>query len=207
MSMAYRRREGDVPSAPMRPRLRQVTAELHRSAERHFGLESRAWDQRAYRAMLERLWGFYAPLENALMRLDWRRCAIRMEVRCKRAWLESDLVSLGAAPEDLSRLEACGALPCLEDVPEGLGALYVVEGSTLGGQVILRTLQDILDISPRAGGLFFSSYGRGTGAMWRDYLDVMEDVARTPRAAHAIERAAVETFAAFDHWMDQGRQT
>lgn len=203
MSTAAGEREGVARYASMRSRLRHVTESLHRSAESHFGLCDRTWNRDSYRLLLERLWGFHAPLEDALTRLDWRGSTIAMDARCKRAWLEADLLHLGMAPDAFSRIEVCRDLPAMSHLHDGLGALYVVEGSTLGGQVILRTLQAQLDISPRAGGVFFASHGRGIGAMWRSYLDVLEAAGAAPLAAEAMERAAMQTFAAFDRWFDQ----
>ena len=47
-------------------------------------------------------------------------------------------------------------LPDLQGVQEALGCLYVVEGSTLGGQVIARHLRQTLGVDPRCGGSFFA---------------------------------------------------
>jgi heme oxygenase len=195
-----------VRCTDMRSRLRQVTQDLHRSAESHFRLHDRTWNRDLYSALLQRLWGFHAPLEESLMRLDWRGSAIAMDTRRKRALLEADLLYLGMDPVGVSQIATCRELPPMAHLHDGLGALYALEGSTLGGQVILRTLQAQLDISPLAGGRFFASYGPGIGAMWRRYLEVLEDAGKAPHAAEAIERAALQTFAAFDRWFDPGRR-
>jgi heme oxygenase len=202
MSTAAGDLEGMVRCTSMRSRLRNVTQSLHRRAESHFGLQDRTWDRDSYRTLLERLWGFHAPLEDALMRLDWRGSTIAMDKRRKRAWLEADLLYLGVEPDAFSRIATCRDLPAMAHLHDGIGALYVVEGATLGGQVILRALQTQLDISPLAGGHFFASHGRAIGAMWRSYLDVLEEAGKAPHAAEATERAAMQTFSAFDRWFD-----
>ncbi len=49
-----------------------------------------------------------------------------------------------------------------------LGCLYVLEGATLGGQVISRHLAK-LGIGPENGGRFFNGYGARTGEMWKSF--------------------------------------
>jgi len=199
--------DGKVPGPGMRWRLRQVTNDLHLSVERHFDLPGRHWTRDSYRRLLERLWGFHAPLEVALARLDWQGTVIVPGERCKRAWLEADMLHLGMNPASIAGLEMCHNLPAIRNMHDGLGALYVLEGSTLGGQVILRALQTALNISPLAGGRFFASHDKATGAMWRSYLDALEEAGAAPTAAGAIERAALATFTAFDRWFDEGHRT
>ena len=199
--------DGTVPGPGMRWRLRHLTNDLHISVERHFDLVGRHWTRESYRWLLERLWGFHAPLEAALVRLDWQSTVIVPAERCKRAWLEADLLHLGMNPASVAGLETCRNLPAMQNVHDGLGALYVLEGATLGGQVILRALQTALNISPLAGGRFFASHDKATGAMWRSYLNALEDAGSAPNAAGAIERAALATFTAFDRWFAEGHRT
>jgi len=187
----------------MRPRLRQVTQDLHISVERHFALTGRTWTDDSYRFLLARLWGFYAPFESALAGLDWRGSGILLEDRRKLPWLEADLLYLGMTRASIASLNRCHDLPRISNVHDGLGALYVLEGSTLGGQVILRTLQSQLDISPLVGGRFFASYGKRISAMWRGYLSALEVAGGMPAGADAIEIGALDTFGAFDRWFGQ----
>ena len=184
----------------VRFRLQRATQDLHRSVECHFALAGRVWTEDAYRRLLQRLWGIYAPLEQALTPLDWQDTGIVMRDRRKLFWLNADLAHLGMDQKAIAQLEICGDLPCVDGPAAGLGALYVLEGSTLGGQVILRTLQPQLGISPQAGGQFFASYGRDIGEKWRDYLAALEQFGERPEAADTIECAALDTFAAFDRW-------
>jgi heme oxygenase len=139
--------------------------------------------------------------------LDWQGTVIVPAERRKCAWLEADLLYLGIDPGSVAGLQTCLNLPAVGNVNDGLGVLYVLEGSTLGGQVILRALRAALNISPMAGGQFFASHDKATGAMWRSYLDTLEDVGAAPDAADAIESAALATFAAFDRWFDEGHRT
>jgi heme oxygenase len=193
----------------LRGRLKQATEALHNSIERCLDLDNHDWTIGTYRSFLMRMWGLFAPLERALDAIDWRNSGIDMTKRRKVAWLESDLKQLSKGEIVLPALEMCGCLPRLNCVEEGLGALYVTEGSTLGGQIVMRKLQRVLSISPDAGGRFFSSYGDNTGSMWRMYLEVLEHFAAVTDADIKIERSAIQTFTAFDLWLSAscGRRT
>jgi heme oxygenase len=62
--------------------------------------------------------------------------------------------------------------PAVTTKAEALGAMYVLEGSTLGGKKILKTL--------RSQGVstdelhFLDPYGKDAGALWRSFLSVLE---------------------------------
>jgi heme oxygenase len=187
-------------SASLRLRLKSATKDLHAQVESHLDLDGAVRSRSDYRFILETLWGFYHPIENALERIDWKGIDISIERRRKLHWLEADLVSVGSSPNAAESRGECAFIPTLDDFADGLGALYVLEGSTLGGQLILRTLSPRLAISSRDGGRFFASYGNDTSAMWRSYLTVIERFSRSADIAASIERRAYDTFLAFDRW-------
>ncbi len=189
-----------MPRPCLRNRLRLATQGLHAAAERHLDLGRPDWTVQSYCRLLERFWGFYFPLEQLLGAIDWRESGVAFGARRKAAWIEADLTYFGKTAESIRDLACCHALPRLDGVAAGLGALYVLEGATLGGRIILRNLQSQLGLAPDAGGRFFGSYGSDVGAMWQEFLAVLEQHGGRPRTAEAISQSAVETFAAFDHW-------
>ena len=102
--------------------------------------------------------------------------------------------------DTVAGLDVCDALPRLDNMAAGLGALDVLEGATLGGQVLLCNIGPQIGLSHDAGGRSFASYGSEVGTMWCGYLAVLEGQAGTPDAETAITRSAVETFSAFERW-------
>jgi heme oxygenase (biliverdin-IX-beta and delta-forming) len=195
------------PGAGLRWRLRQATDALHRSVERRFDLERGIEDAGDYCALLARFFGFYAPIERELLRLDWRNSGIDISTRHKSPWLAADLSDFGLAPAAIAALPQYPAAPRSDSLPEALGILYVLEGATLGGQVVLRRLSAKIGISPVFGGRFFASYGPDVGRMWRGYVDVLERCGDAPPRAETIERSAVVAFKAFDAWLSPGGGT
>lgn len=186
------------PATTLRFRLRAATDALHRATERQFALERRFASRAAYRDLLAALYGFHVPLEAALRSIDWGTGAGLAARLCKSQWLADDLSALGLADAAISALPRCGELPALPSRSAGFGALYVVEGATLGGQLIVKQLQQRLGIGPGTGGYFFASYGSQIGPMWRAFVAALD----THDADHAaVERAARATFRAFGAWL------
>lgn len=160
-----------------------------------------------YRRHLEALYGFHAPLEAALARaLSGRLPELRAAERWKLPLLARDLFAFGHHASSLSRLPRAPWLPPLAGLPEVLGCFYVLEGATLGGQLILRYLQRHFARVPVGDFAFFRAYGEQVGPMWRAFG---EAVTRASFAAASeafdarVVQGARDTFDAFEAWRRQ----
>lgn len=56
------------------------------------------------------------------------------------------------------------------EIPFALGIVYVIEGSTLGGRVILKNIEKQLDFNADNGAKYFSGYKENTGSLWKSFL-------------------------------------
>jgi heme oxygenase (biliverdin-IX-beta and delta-forming) len=148
-------------------RLKAATNAQHLALEATVNLVRLSSSLPAYHALLRRFYGFYAPIEAQLATLPWSTVNFDITGRAKSALLAADLIWLGETPTSLADLPRCPTLPDLADIPQALGYLYVSEGATLGGQIIMRQLRKHLPISPSAGGQFYNSYGAAVGPMWQ----------------------------------------
>jgi heme oxygenase len=85
------------------------------------------------------------------------------------AALTADLAWFGVtAPPVLRRRRPAASLPA------ALGALYVAEGSALGGRVIGRAVAASLSVSPGRGGSFYGgATADGARERWRDFCAVL----------------------------------
>jgi heme oxygenase len=191
----------DNTDANLRERLREATAALHASVETRLDIDAGIVTPNDYAALLARFFGFYAPVERGLSKLDWRDSGLDFSKRLKAGWIEADLADFGVGDAAAAALPEAANAPQPETILEGLGVLYVLEGATLGGQVVLRRLGPRLGVHPCFGGRFFSSYGSDVGRMWRQYLSVLGAFGQKDSEVAAIERAAVRTFRAFDVWL------
>lgn len=145
----------------------------------------------------------HRPIERALAGLALETVGIDFEARRKVGWLIADLVDLGHPPAALEYLADFGRAPSPATPEEAIGVLYVLEGSSLGGQVILRRLGPALGIGPLWAGRFFNGYGQATGAMWRTFVARLNAFGADPCAARVIEASALATFTAFERCLAQ----
>ena len=183
-------------------RLRSETQAQHSALESRMPLMDPAFSLADYWRLLARFHGYYVPLEARLV--AWSRTEgqrINYAERVKVPELERDLIALGETAETIAQLPRCAALPVLTTEADGLGCLYVVEGSTLGGQVITRQLQKGLGLSPASGGAFFNGYGAETGARWKAFGFGLEEAAARLDQDDAIIAGANETFRTLAHWL------
>lgn len=143
-----------------------------------------------YRALLIRLYGFYLPFERAA-----GVGGIRTQ------WLEQDLGWLGVEAAAFPRIRLCVDIPRYDGPERRLGALYVVEGSALGGRLLCRGLDRLLGAAAVEGRRFFAGRGAGTGDAWRNFLDRLASVGPDPIRRAALVSAATETFEVFETWL------
>lgn len=83
--------------------------------------------------------------------------------------------------------------PAPRDKAEAMGACYVLEGSTLGGRVILKHILPILPPALSRGDAFFAGYGDATASKWKYFLEKLEDFAAL-HPTDAIIRGAGSAF-------------
>lgn len=182
--------------------LKAETRSHHARAERVVRLMSPGLTLSGYRRHLEALHGLYAPLEASLAaRLEGRFPELRLAERWKLPLLREDLLALGHDDVSLTRLPVHPSPPVLPAVPEALGALYVLEGATLGGQLLLRHLMRHFE-GVRAGGFaFFRAYGESVGPMWKSFGEALPRTCPDPALAPRVVRGAQDTFEVFEAWL------
>jgi heme oxygenase len=80
--------------------------------------------------------------------------------------------------------------------------MYVLEGSTLGGQVLKRAMAERLGVGADSGAAFFDVYGPLTGTHWRSFLARLAEASLPPAALTCSVHAAVATFMRFEQWLE-----
>ncbi|HEY5006344.1 MAG TPA: biliverdin-producing heme oxygenase [Ktedonobacteraceae bacterium] len=155
-----------------------------------------------YRDILQKLWGFYKPLEALIAHgIEWPLSALNFDQRKKTPLLEYDLHILGSTP---SFLPICTDLPELADFSQVLGCLYVLEGATLGGQVISRHIRKRLGLDQTTGCSYFCSYGAETNNMWNIFCHILATYASSSTIENQMLQAAHSTFVTFNAWHEEG---
>jgi len=154
-----------------------------------------------YRKVLERFYGFYHPVEASLIQaLDGSFQEIDFHTRRKVPLLEKDLIALGHRQESIRRLTRCSDTPELTNQHYAFGILYVLEGATLGGQIISRHLSKKLALTPETGSAFFSSYQNQVGARWQSFKNMLNSFPIDAEQERRVLAGAIATFTALDSW-------
>lgn len=149
-----------------------------------------------YAAALRALHAFYAAWEPAIWRTPGVSAAGLGGGRHKLPLLERDLRALGVRP-----CPALPAAPATDDAAAALGALYVLEGASLGGRIIHRRVAGALGVTPEHGAAYYHGYGDLTGPRWKEFGHAVARFAEDTGCAHGVVAGAVDCFAALEAWL------
>ena len=178
------------------PRLRAETRPYHDALEAtpfNAALSAGTLTAADTRQFLAKMYGFMQPCEaqlrahEALFGPEWE-----LPARYRAHLILSDLGLDPAAPG----LPLCPALPPLDSWPRLLGALYVLEGSTLGGQVIARQLGKAGIGASR----YFAGAGALTGPRWKSFCQLLTAAAPATDEAELVASAS-RTFQSLHAWL------
>jgi heme oxygenase len=189
----------------LRQRLKRETAEVHQRLDAQLGLLDPSLDVHRYRRVLETLYGFYVPVETDLARLAAAESPLGFPLRARAELLERDLLALGRSPADLAALPRCHDRPELSCVEDLAGCLYVLEGASLGGQVLAPLLHRRLGLAKGSGAGFFAGDEEGTLPRWTAVVAWLDGLPRTGASTTKIIGTATATFDALARWAAAGR--
>ena len=182
--------------------LKDGTRAQHARAEASLPLLDPALSLADYARVVEALHGFHAPLERRLAAVPWARIGLDWDARRKTPLLARDLRALGRTAADVAALPLCEPLPDVTTHARLLGCAYVLEGATLGGQLVRRHLARSLGLGPATGAAYYHAYGSDVGPMWRAFLGgLTAAVERDGCAPDEMLAGARETFDALADWL------
>jgi heme oxygenase (biliverdin-IX-beta and delta-forming) len=134
----------------------------------------------------------FPMLENSLPQVNERR---------KTKLLEANL---SISIEEIDRLPCIPAIMFTtqyDTLLKAWGGMYVLEGSTLGGQIISNHLQRVLGEKMVSRTSYFIPYGSQTGSMWKSFLQYFSEAATAGGDEEEIIDSAVQTFSLIDNWL------
>lgn len=182
--------------------LRAATDATHKSVERRTPFFQKGFDRRLYVRWLVDMVGFYRPFELALAHSGLLAQG-GWPYQSRLGLLATDLRQLGHPDlaQDALTNQRLARLPALHDPLRAAGALYVVEGSALGGQVLASRVLKALDIRLDDGGSFFQPNGPEPRIQWQQFQTLVRGLATQAQSRQTVVTAAVDTFNAFDAWL------
>lgn len=140
---------------------------------------------------------FYDPLEKLIAAHVNTDIVKDYHHRKKTAYLIKDLQSLNS---NISISYATNSqLPKIKSNLDAIGALYVLEGSTLGGIIIAAMLSKVLKLE--TGLSFFNCYGEQTHYMWQHFQVLVNNGDFNKQDKEIIIDSAVLTFETFKEFL------
>ncbi|SDG01250.1 biliverdin-producing heme oxygenase [Terriglobus roseus] len=127
-----------------------------------------------------------------------------LHTRRRADLLADDLTTLGfPTPSDEEVPHQRMASTTVEGNPRAvfLGRMYVMEGSTLGGQLLARHVEEQLGFSEGEGDSYFRGYAEATGERWRQFKSFLEEL--PDEQADTVVASAKNMFALFGETMSQ----
>lgn len=121
--------------------------------------------------------------------------------RARLPLIDADLDWFGLKHSNHAECE----LPRFATEAQLLGAMYVMEGSRLGGQLIAKHVESHLGFERGEATHYFRGFEDRTGAMWKQFLEVLGKIV-PDESTHEVILGAKNMFAAFGAWMRNIRQ-
>ena len=201
--------ECEIENSELRNLLRASTRQAHRKLDSHPMLKPLLNPELTvghYGSVLQFFFDFYEQLQPSI-KVNLSRIPAKYDLADRLNWLRQDISDL----EKRGYIKTCSCqcvLPAIDDTSAVVGALYVIEGSSLGGQVIAKKVFESLGFDASFGGRFFNGSGEMTGQHWLDYWDFAVAVSQPEHNPKAAD-TAVALFNSLANGMDSAwkRQT
>jgi heme oxygenase len=153
-----------------------------------------------YRAHLGCMLGLFEPLERMVSQAAGANRSLSALERSKD--LYDDLSIMGSSADEIDAFERCPYVPSVPTA--GLrGYLYVMLGSMLGGEIIVRRLRSVF--GDNASYLFYGgSEPQNYESHWASFCSDIEE--RGKEDVYTICATAVEILDLYEAWLSEPRQ-
>jgi heme oxygenase (biliverdin-IX-beta and delta-forming) len=188
--------ESHIPeSDSLRHRLKTMTQQLHDRIEATSlagSLASGHISAKQYLAYLQMLLVVHETIEEKAGQFDhWKTYGVDLDEHKRAHLLHRDIKLLDTSPQHTSQTP----IPDIQwDFPEIVGALYVLEGSTMGGQILSQNIAH-LALSQKVPNHYFRAYGSKTMQRWQSYVSLIDAYGRDePSMQSRVCDGAIKTF-------------
>lgn len=181
-------------------KIKEQTAGSHRQLESHplFHNLNGNFKEEDYLLLLQKLHAYYTALEKVFVPFLQSVDALQLQKR-QRAHLLVDDIKNRSGHVILNNEVP---IPVIDSIYKATGALYVMEGSTLGARFICQSLARS-GVDASNGGTYFSGYGEETGAMWKGFIQFMNEVASNDAQEKEVIDTAEKVFSTLHNWLDK----
>lgn len=175
--------------------IKEETKAHHQETEKKVVLRIREIKNDAdYAALLKCFYAYFSAVEKAIAPYingvlpDYKE-------RRDSSYIKTDIEALGGNAENLPQ----ATVPAIANEMQAMGALYVLEGSIMGGPYIIQMLQKK---GIAKGFSFFKGYGEESASKWSAFTEVLNSLPRNGEDRERAVQAASETFKRFGDVFD-----
>lgn len=174
-------------------RLKEETKENHQALERLLIPRIKAIKTKDdYSSLLSLFYKYFGGLEQKIDRVVDHELLPDYAERRKTSSIADDIHALGGTVPAFSDTQ-----PEINDHQQALGALYVIEGSALGGKIISKMISQALGDAASPALSFYQGYGENTDEMWATFKGILNEQLISPAEQDRVLAAANETFLRF----------
>lgn len=172
-------------------KIKEYTKDAHQQLEKKVVLQLKnIRSNEDYAALLRYFYAYFNAVERAIKPYITEQVLPDYAERRHSGYLKADIEELGGTTEQLPAVQ----VPKISNVIEALGALYVMEGSIIGGSIIVQMLAKY---GITQGVSFFSGYGDATAQMWGKFIAVLNEQVRDEKQENQAIKSANYTFRNF----------
>lgn len=184
--------------------VREATHHSHKALERLTPFFRPEFDRPAYLRWLDLMHSFYRRIDAAIAKSAFSD-STGWCYAPRSGLLAGDIAALeNRSPNETSDSDGIlASLSGLTQVGEIAGMLYVVEGSALGGQVLMKVLQRSAGVTPELGASFFLPHGESPQLRWAEYVQLLACLPTTSASEQETVQGAVTTFNALHDWVER----
>lgn len=188
------------PRENLRESLARATRAHHDEIEKVMALDRSDFSVEDYFVYLSKFRNFYRDFESFVEKSPTSAAAFYSGGRRKLGLIDLDLIGLGKVTTATSSEVDFAALYPTDAYL--WGAIYVIEGSTLGGQFLTRKFQKNFGESIVDRTHFFNSYGDQVGKCWQETVRAINQLELSDSEIKNAIEGAKRTFVAMGRYFE-----
>lgn len=171
--------------------IKEATKDAHQKAEKKvvFRIKSiRSEDH--YINLLKHFYVYFNKVEAAVSPYISEQLLPDLKTRRNASYIKADIEELGGSLNELPS----ATVPEIKNTLQSMGALYVLEGSIMGGPYIIQMLKKA---GIERGFSFFSGYGDAAREKWEAFTSALNSLPKNNEESLEAINSAKETFLHF----------
>lgn len=175
----------------LREILKEKTFPAHQKTEATVIRKIKKVDNKAdYIELLKCFYSYFNAVEKEISPFITQAILPDLDQRRDASYIKKDIEELGGSIDNLPP----ATIPTITNSVEALSAMYVLEGSLMGGPHIIRMLQKR---GIERGFSFFEGYGENSKTMLSSFMDTLNKEGEKSTDTENAVRVANETFSNF----------